>query len=239
MNETELIELLDADLLQKFKDIKTMLSGRDLKLRVVPSNYEDETHVFYFEIFSENHDVSIFYDKEFSVVDDGLHDDLSTEFAVTFYELFNAIKLMSFVIKSFDCVSKKKWINFTNMTLSSEISNQIRITGDINDTHYCKIGECSFISDSETKGVCMDLYIGGLEVVTYSLDLNGIHKDVNLEILPRGERVSFNNYSLSTFEFDIDIVVRKHFNDLREDNIRKARNIVKNYVNVYKMILQQ
>ena len=28
MNETELIELLDADLLQKFKDIKTMLSGR-------------------------------------------------------------------------------------------------------------------------------------------------------------------------------------------------------------------
>lgn len=53
MNETELIELLDADLLQKFKDIKTMLSGRDLKLRVVPSNYEDETHVFYFKIFSE------------------------------------------------------------------------------------------------------------------------------------------------------------------------------------------
>ena len=38
MNETELIELLDADLLQKFKDIKTMLSGRDLKLRVVPSS---------------------------------------------------------------------------------------------------------------------------------------------------------------------------------------------------------
>lgn len=239
MNETELIELLDADLLQKFKDIKTMLSGRDLKLRVVPSNYEDETHVFHFEIFSENHDVSIFYDKEFSVVDDGLHDDLSTGFAVTFYELFNAIKLMSFVIKSFDGVSKKKWINFTNMTLSSEISNQIRITGDIEDEYYNKIGECSFTIDSETKGVDVNLYVGGLEVVTYSLDLNGIHKDVNLEILPRGEQVSFNNYSLSTFEFDIDIVVGKHFDDLREDNIRKARNIIKNYVNVYKMMLQQ
>ena len=107
MDETELVGLLDADLLQKFKDIKTMLSGRDLKLRVIPSNYEDETHVFYFEIFSKKHDVSIFYDREFSVVDDGLHDDLSTEFAVTFYELFNAIELMTFAIKSIDSVSEK------------------------------------------------------------------------------------------------------------------------------------
>lgn len=239
MDETKLIELLDADLLQKFKDIKTMLSGKELKLRVIPSNYEYKAHVFYFEIFSEKHKVSIFYDKEFSVVDDELHDDLSTEFAVTFYELFNAIKLMAFVIKSVDSVSKKKWINFTNMTLSSDISNQIRITGDIDDEHYCKIGECSFTIDSETKGVYMDLYVGGLDVVTYSLDLNGIHKDVNLEILPRGERVSFNNYSLSTFEFDVDIVVRKHFDGLGAEYIRKARKIIKNASEVYKMILQQ
>lgn len=239
MNENELTKLLNEDSLQKFKDIKTMLSGKELKLRVIPSNYEDEAHVFYFEIFSEKHKVSIFYDKEFSVVDNGLHDYLSTEFAVTFYELFNAIKLMAFVIKSVDSVSKKKWINFTNMTLSSEISNQIRITGDIDDEHYCKIGECSFTIDSETKGVYMDLYIGGLEVETYSLDLNGIHKDVNLEILPRGERVSFNNYSLSTFEFDVDIVVRKHFDGLGAEYIRKARKIIKNASEVYKMILQQ
>lgn len=239
MDETGLIELLDVDLLQKFKDIKTMLSGKELKLRVIPSNYEDEAHVFYFEIFSEKHKVSIFYDREFSVVDDGLHDDLSTEFAVTFYELFNAIELMAFVIKSIDSISKKKWIRFTNMSLSSDISNQIRITGDIDDEHYCKIGECSFTIDSETKGVYVDLYVGGLEVVTHSLDLNGIHKDVNLEILPRGEQVSFSNFHLSKFEFDIDIVVRKYFDDLGEDNIRKARNIIKNYVNVYKMILKQ
>lgn len=239
MDETELIELLDANLLQQFKDIKTMLSGSDLKLRVIPSNYADETHVFYFEIFSEKHDVSIFYDREFSVVDDGLHDGLSTEFAVTFYELFNGIKLMAFVIKSIDSVSKKKLIRFTNITLSSEISNQIRITADIDDEHYIKIGDCSFTMDSETKGVEMQLYIGGLEIVTCSLDLNGIHKDVNLEILPRSERVSFGNNLMSDFEFDIDIVVRKHFDDLSEDNIRKARNIIKNYVNVYKMILQQ
>lgn len=239
MNETGLIELLDADLLQKFKDIKTMLSGEELKLRVIPSNYEDEAHVFYFEIFSEKHEVSIFYDREFSVVDGERHDDLSTAFAVTFYELFNAIKLMAFVIKSIDCVSKKKWIRFTNIVLSSDISNQIRITGDIDDEHYCKIGECSFTIDSETKGVYMDLYVGGLEVETYSLDLNGIHKDVNLEILPRGEQTIFSNYSLPKFEFDIDIVVGKHFDDLSGDSIRKARNIIKNYVNVYKMILQQ
>lgn len=239
MDEIELIELLDTDLLQKFKDIKTMLSGKELKLRVIPNNDGDKTHVFYFEIFSEKHEVSIFYDREFSVVDDGLHDDLSTEFAVTFYELFNAIELLVFVIKSIDSVSKKKWIRFTNIALSSEISNQIRITTDIDDEHYCKIGECSFTVDSETKDVYMNLYVGGLEVVTYSLDLNGIHKDVNLEILPRGEQISFSNFSLSKFEFDIDIVVRKHFDDLREDNIRKARNIIKNYVNVYKMILQQ
>ena len=239
MDETELIELLDADLLQKFKDIKTMLSGKELKLRVIPSNYEDETHVFYFEIFSEKHKVSIIYDREFSASDDELHDDLSTEFTVTFYELFNAIELLVFVIKSIDSVSKKKWIRFTNMALSSDISNQIRITGDIDDEHYCKIGECSFTVDSETKGVDMEFYIGGLELLAYSLNLNGIHKDVNLEILPRGEQISFSNFSLSKFEFDIDIVVGKHFDDLREDNIRKARNIIKNYVNVYKMILQQ
>lgn len=98
---------------------------------------------------------------------------------------------------------------------------------------------CSFTMDSETKGVEMQLYIGGLEIVTCSLDLNGIHKDVNLEILPRGEQIIFSNYSLPKFEFDIDIVVRKHFDDLSEDDIRKARNIIKNYVNVYKMILQQ
>ena len=239
MDETELIELLDANLLQQFKDIKTMLSGHDLKLRVIPSNYEDETHVFYFKIFSEKHDVSIFYDREFSVVDDGLHDGLSTEFAVTFYELFNAIELMTFAIKSIDSVSKKKLIRFTNIALSSEISNQIRITADIDDEHYIKIGDCSFTMDSETKGVEMQLYIGGLEIVTCSLDLNGIHKDVNLEILPRGEQIIFSNYPLPKFEFDIDIVVRKHFDDLSEDDIRKARNIIKNYVNVYKMILQQ
>ena len=130
-------------------------------------------------------------------------------------------------------------IRFTNITLSSEISNQIRITADIDDEHYIKIGDCSFTVESETKGVDMQFYIGGLEVVAHSLDLNGIHKDVNLEILPRGEEIIFSNFPLSKFEFDIDVVVKKHFDDLSGDNIRKARNITKNYVSVYKMILQQ
>lgn len=239
MNENELIKLLDADLIKEYKDIKEMLSAYGLKLHVTPSKYEDEPHVFYFTISDDKNNVSILYDYEFSAIDDVSHFDLWTEFPFAFHELFDAAELMVFVTKVLATRSKKKHVNFTQVTLSGGISSQRCITADITNENGNKIGDCSFTVDSETRGGIMDLYVGGLELETSSLDLSGIHKDVTVEISPQHEVWSLNDYLPTKFEFDIDIVVRKHFDDLGRDNIRKARNIVKNYVDVYKMMLNQ
>ena len=239
MNEKELIKSLDKDLIKKYKDIKDMLSTYGLKLNVTSSTHKDELHVFYFTISDDKNNVSILYDYEFSAIDKAGHFDLRTEFPFAFHELFDAAELMVFVTKVLATRNKKKHVNFTQATLSGGISSQRCITANITDEYNNKIGDCSFIMDSETKGGIMDLYVGGLELETCSLDLSGIHKDVTVEILPQREVRNYNDYLLNKFEFDIDIVVRKHFDDLGQDNIRKARNIIKNYAAVYEMMLNQ
>lgn len=236
MDEQELIKLLDKDSLRKFEGIKKMLSSCGLKLKIVPSDYEDEPNVFYFRITDDEDKVSIFYDKEFGVDDDELYDDLSTEFAVAFHDLFDATELMVFVTKALGVVSNEKCINFTNVAVPSEISNQICITASIDDEYYNKIGDCSFTVDSETQGVDMRLYIDNLEVITRALCLSDIQTDINVRITPTREITHSGDWIPSNFEFDVEIKVQKHFSGLGSEYVRKARRIIKNFANVYNMI---
>ena len=122
------------------------------------------------------------------------------------------------------------------MTLSGGISNQRCITVDITDENGNKIGDCSFTINSNKRGVDMQLYIGSLEVKTSSLDMSGIHEDVTVEILPQREVRNYNDYLPNDFEFDIDIVVHKHFNGTGAEHVRKVRKIIRNVSDVYKMI---
>lgn len=236
MNEKKLIKLLNNDLLKEYKDIKEMLSTYGLKLHVTPSKYEDEPHVFYFAISDDKNNVSILYDYEFSAIDDAGHFDLWTEFPFAFHELFDVAELMVFVTKVLATRSKKKHINFTQVTLSSGISNQRCITADITDGNGNKIGDSSFTINSDKRGVEMQLYIGDLEVKTCSIYLSGIHKDVNVEIFPLHEVWSSNDYLPRDFEFDIDVRVRKQFNSLGAEHIRKTRKIIRNVSDIYNMI---
>lgn len=236
MNEKELIKSLNKDLLKEYNDIKTMLSTYGLKLNVTSSTHKDEPHVFYFTISDDKNNVSILYDYEFSVIDDTSHFDLWTEFPFAFHELFDAAGLMVFVTKVLATRNKKKHVNFTQATLSSGISSQRCITANITDEYNNKIGDCSFTIDSDTRGVDMQLYVGDLEVKTCSLYLSGIHKDVNVEIFPQHEVWSSNDYLPRDFEFDIDIRAQKHFDGLGVEHVRKARKIIKNVSDIYKMI---
>lgn len=236
MNEKELIKSLDKDLIKEYKDIKEMLSTYGLKLHITPSEYEDEPHVFYFAISDDKNNVSILYDYEFSAIDDAGHFDLWTEFPFAFHELFDVAELMVFVTKVLATRSKKNHINFTQVTLSSGISNQRCITADITDGNGNKIGDCSFIINSDKKGVEMQLYIGDLEVETCSIYLSGIRKDVNVEIFPLHEVWSSNDYLPRDFEFNIDVRVRKQFNSFGAEHIRKTRKIIRNVSDIYNMI---
>lgn len=236
MNEKELIKSLDKDLIKEYKDIKEMLSTYGLKLHVTPSKYEDEPHVFYFTISDDKNNVSILYDYEFSTIDDVSHFNLWTEFPFAFHELFDAAELMVFVTKVLATRNKKKHVNFKQVTLSGGISSQRCITANITDEYNNKIGDCSFTIDSDTRGVDVQLYVGDLEVKTCSLYLSGIHKDVNVEIFPQHEVWSSNDYLPRDFEFDIDIRAQKHFDGLGVEHVRKARKIIKNVSDIYKMI---
>lgn len=236
MNEKELIKSLDKDLIKEYKDIKEMLSTYGLKLHVTPSKYEDEPHVFYFAISDDKNNVSILYDYEFGAIDEARHFDLWTEFPFAFHELFDAAELMVFVTKVLATRSKKKHINFTQATLSGGISSRRCISTVITDENGNKIGDCSFTIDSSKRGVDIRLYIGDVEVKACSLYLSGVHKDVNVEILPLYEVWSSNDYLPRNFEFDINIRFEKHFDSLGVEHVRKARKIIKNIVNVYKMI---
>lgn len=241
MNEKELIKSLDKDLIKEYKDIKEMLSTYGLKLHVTPSKYEDEPHVFYFTISDDKNNVSILYDYEFSTIDDVSHFNLWTEFPFAFHELFDAAELMVFVTKALATRNKKKHVNFTQSMLSGGISNQRCITVDITDENGNKIGDCSFTINSDKRGVDMQLYIGSLEVKTCSLDMSGIHEDITVEILPQREVRNYNDYLPNEFEFefDIDIVVRKHFDSTGAEHVRKVRKIIRHVADVYKMILKQ
>ena len=236
MNEKKLIKLLNNDLLKEYKDIKEMLSTYGLNLHVTSSTRENEPYVFYFTISDDKNNVSILYDYEFSAIDDASHVDLWTEFPFAFHELFDAAEIMVFVTKVLATRSKKKHINFTQVTLSGGISNQRCITVDITDENGNKIGDCSFTINSNKRGVDMQLYIGSLEVKTSSLDMSGIHEDVTVEILPQREVRNYNDYLPNDFEFDIDIVVHKHFNGTGAEHVRKVRKIIRNVSDVYKMI---
>lgn len=236
MNEKDLIKLLDEDLLKEYKDIKEMLSMYGLKLHVTQSKYENEPHVFYFTISDDKNNVSILYDYEFSAIDDASHFDLWTEFPFAFHELFDVAELMVFVTKVLATRSKKKHVNFTQVTLSSGISSQRYISMDITDENGNKIGDCSFATNSDKRGVDVQLYIGDLEVTTCSLYLSGVHKDVNVEIFPLHEVWSSNDCLPRDFEFDIDIRVKKHFDSFGAEHVRKARKIIRNVDNIYNMI---
>lgn len=236
MNEKELIKSLDKDLIKEYKDIREMLSTYGLKLHVTPSKYEDEPHVFYFAISDDKKNVSILYDYEFSAIDNTGHSDLWTEFPFAFHELFDAAELMVFVTKVLATRSKKKHINVTQLTLSGGISSQRCITADITGENGNKIGDCSFTIDSSKRGVDVQLYIGDLEITTCSLDVSGIHEDVTVEILPQREVRNYNDYLPNDFEFDIDIVVHKHFDGTEAEHVRKVRKIIRNVSDVYKMI---
>lgn len=236
MNEKELIKSLDKNLIKEYRDIEAMLSIHGLKLNVTSSTHKNEPYVFYFTISDDKNNVSILYDYEFSAIYDASHVDLWTEFPFVFHELFDAAGLMVFVTKVLATRSKKKHVNFTQLTLSGGISNQRCITVDITDENGNKIGDCSFTINSDERGVDMQLYIGSLEVKTCSLYLSGIHKDVNVEIFPQHEVWSSNDYLPRDFEFDIDIRAHKHFDGLGVEHVRKARKIIKNVSDIYKMI---
>lgn len=236
MDEKELIKSLDKNLIKEYRDIEAMLSTHGLKLNVTSSTRENEPYVFYFTISDDKNNVSILYDYEFSAIDDASHVDLWTEFPFAFHELFDAAELMVFVTKVLAIRNKKKHVNFAQATLSGGIASQHCITANITDGYNNKIGDCSFTVDSDTRGVDMQLYVGDLEVKTCSLYLSGIHKDVNVEIFPQHEVWSSNDYLPREFEFDIDIRVKKHFDSFDTENVRKARKIIKNVIDVYKMI---
>lgn len=236
MDEKELIKSLDKNLIKEYRDIEAMLSTHGLKLNVTSSTRENEPYVFYFTISDDKNNVSILYDYEFSAIDDASHVDLWTEFPFAFHELFDAAELMVFVTKVLAIRNKKKHVNFTQATLSGGIASQRCITANITDGYNNKIGDCSFTVDSDTRGVDMQLYVGDLEVKTCSLYLSGIHKDVNVEIFSQHEVWSSNDYLPREFEFDIDIRVKKHFDSFDTENVRKARKIIKNVIDVYKMI---
>ncbi len=236
MNEKELIESLDKNLIKEYRDIEAMLSTHGLKLNVTSSTRKNEPYVFYFTISDDKNNVSILYDYEFSAIDDASHVDLWTEFPFAFHELFDAAELMVFVTKVLAIRNKKKHINFTQATLSGGISSQRCITVDITDENGNEIGDCSFTINSDKRGVDMQLYIGSLEVKTSSLDMSGIHEDVTVEILPQREVRNYNDYLPNDFEFDIDIVVRKHFDGTVAEHVRKVRKIIRNVSDVYKMI---
>lgn len=236
MTEKELIKSLDKDLIKEYKDIKEMLCTYGLKLHVTSSKCEEEPHVFYFTISDDKNNVSVLYDYEFSAIDKTGHFDLRTEFPFVFHELFDAAGLMVFVTKVLATRNKKKHVNFTQVTLSGGISSQRCITANITDEYNNKIGDCSFTVDSDTRGVDLQLYVGDLEVKTCSLYLSGIHKDVNVEIFPQHEVWSSNDYLPRDFEFDIDIRAQKHFDGFDVEHVRKARKIIKNVSDIYKMI---
>ena len=236
MNEKKLIKLLNKELLKEYRDIKEMVSTYGLKLHVTPSKYENDPHVFYFTISDNKNNVSILYDYEFSVIDDAGHFDLWTEFPFAFHELFDAAELMVFVTKVLATKSKKKHINFTQLTVSSGISSRRSTSADIVDENGNKIGDCSFTVDSDKRGVDMQLYIGDLEVKTCSLYLSGIHKDVNVEIFPLHEVWSSNDYLPRDFEFNIDVRVQKQFDSFGAEHVRKARKIIRNVSDIYNMI---
>lgn len=236
MNENELIKLLNEDSLQKLDVIKKMLSNYGLKLKIIQDNHENNLNVFRIVVTDDKNNVSICYDKEFGLFNSELQDDLSTEFAVAFCELFDAAELMRFVIKVLSSVNKVKHVQFTQVMLSSEISSQICVTLDIMDENHNKIGDSEFVVDPDIRGVDMLLYVGNLEVKTCSLYLSGIHEDVNVEIFPQHEVCSFDDYLPNEFEFDIEIRVKKHLDNFGTEHVRKARKIVKNVIDVYKMI---
>ena len=50
MDIEKLEESLDVESLKMLNGIKAMLSKYDLKLEIIPSNYEDEYNVFYFGV---------------------------------------------------------------------------------------------------------------------------------------------------------------------------------------------
>ena len=236
MNDEKLIKLLNKELLKEYEDIKDMLSTYGLKLHVTSSKYEDEPYVFYFTISDDKNNVTILYDYEFTVIDDVSHFDLWTEFPFAFHELFDTAELMVFVTKVLATRNKNKHVNFTQVTLSGGISSQRCIIADITDENGNKIGDCSFNVNSDKRDVDVQLYIGNLRVTTCSLYLSGVHKDVNVEIFPQHEVWSSNDYLPRDFEFDIDIRVKKQFDGFGVEHIRKARKIIKNIDDVYKMI---
>lgn len=237
MDIKKLEELLDEDSLKLLNGIKTMLSKYNLKLEIIPSDYEDEYNVFYFGVTgAEKESTLVFYREEFVLDGDFDYNDLTEDFAVAFYELFSTVDLMKFVINTLDGVRRTKGIRFTNVALTSYDVSRIQITSRLTDKYYGELGECSFTVNMERRGVDVEIYTDKFEIYTSSIKLNGIHKDVKVELNPIEKLDEYNGGLPLRFSFNVELEAKKNFNGLDEDYVRRAIKLLRNFGDVYNML---
>lgn len=233
----KLEELLDSGSLKLLNGIKTMLSKYDLKLEIIPSDYEDEYNVFYFGVTGRGKDSTlVFYREEFVLDDDIDYNDLTEDFAVAFYELFSTADLMKFVINTLDKVRRTKGIEFTNVTLTSYDLSRIQITSRITDDYYNELGECSFTVNMERRGVDVEIHTDKFEIYTSLIKLSGIRKDVKVELNPIEKLDEYNGGLPLRFSFNVGLEAKKSFNGLGEDYVRRATKLLRNFGDVYNML---
>lgn len=237
MDIEKLKELLDGGSLKLLNGIKTMLSGYDLKLEIIPSDYEDEYNVFYFGVTGKRKDSTlVFYREEFVLDEDVDCNDLTEDFAVAFYELFDTADLMKFVINTLDGVRHTKGIRFTNVSLTSYDVSRIQITSRITDKYYGELGECSFTVNMERRGVDVEIYTDKFEIYTSSIKLNGIHKDVKVELHPIEKLDEYNGGLPLRFSFNVELEAKKSFDGLNREYVRRATKLLRNFGDVYNML---
>jgi hypothetical protein len=237
MNEKELVKLLDIEPLKLLNGIKAMLSKYDLRLEIIPSDYEDEYNVFYFGVTGKGKDSTlVFYREEFVLDDDVDYNDLTEDFAVAFYELFSTVDLMKFVISTLDKVRRTKGIKFTDVALTSYDVSRIQITSRITDEYYGELGECLFTVNMERRGVDIEIYTDKFEIYTSSIELTNIDKDVKVELNPIEKLDEYNGGLPLRFSFNVKLEAKKIFDGLGKDYVRRATKLLRNFGNVYNML---
>ena len=237
MNEKELVKLLDIESLKLLNGIKAMLSKYDLRLEIIPSDYEDEYNVFYFGVTGKGKNSTlVFYREEFVLDDDVDYNNLTEDFAVAFYELFSTVDLMKFVISTLDKVRRTKGIKFTNVALTSYDVSRIQITSRITDEYYGELGECLFTVNMERRGVDVELHTNKFEIYTSSIELTNIDKDVKVELNPIKKLDEYNGGLPLRFSFNVKLEAKKIFDGLGKDYVRRATKLLRNFGNVYNML---
>lgn len=237
MDIEKLEKLLDGESLKMLNGIKAMLSNYDLKLEIIPSDYEDEYNVFYFGVTGKGKDSTlVFYREEFVLDDDVDYNNLTEDFAVAFYELFSTVDLMKFVISTLDKVRRTKGIKFTNVALTSYDVSRIQITSRITDEYYGELGECLFTVNMERRGVDIEIYTDKFEIYTSSIELTNIDKDVKVELNPIEQLDEYNGGLPLRFSFNVELEAKKSFDGPAKDYVRQATKLLQNFVNVYNML---